>query len=69
MYFSGFLMIISTGIVSASLIVFLFGIFWIVIWQIVVPTEERLLIEKYGDAYREYMIRTPRWIGISKKQH
>jgi len=25
-------------------------------------SEERMCIEKYGDAYREYMERTPRWI-------
>jgi protein-S-isoprenylcysteine O-methyltransferase Ste14 len=30
--------------------------------------EERLCLEKYGDAYRDYMNRTPRWIGIPKSQ-
>lgn len=69
MYFSGFLMFISIAISCASWVVFLCGVLWIVIWQIVVPTEERLLIEKYGDDYREYMKRTPRWIGIPKRQH
>jgi len=28
--------------------------------------EERFYLKKYGDAYREYMNRTPRWIGIPK---
>jgi len=28
--------------------------------------EERLCLERFGDAYREYMNRTPRWIGIPK---
>ena len=68
-YFSGFLMFISIGISCASWVVFLCGVLWIVIWQIVVPSEERLLIAKYGDSYRDYMTRTPRWIGIPKKLH
>jgi len=69
MYLSAFLMFISVAISCASWIVFLCGALWIVIWQYVVPTEERLLIAKYGDAYRDYMTRTPRWIGIPKKLH
>jgi len=68
MYFSGFLMFISIAISCASWVVFLCGVLWIGLWQIVVPTEERILIEKYGDAYRKYAARTPRWIGIPKRQ-
>jgi protein-S-isoprenylcysteine O-methyltransferase Ste14 len=30
--------------------------------------EERWCLEKYGDAYREYMNRTPRWIGLPKSE-
>lgn len=66
MYFSGFLMFISVGIACSSWVFLLLGITWIVFWQMVVPTEERLLIEKYGDSYRDYRDRTPRWIGIPK---
>lgn len=66
MYFSGFLMIISVGISCASWVVMLLAIIWIVFWQIAVPAEERFLIEKYGVSYRDYMNRTPRWIGITK---
>jgi protein-S-isoprenylcysteine O-methyltransferase Ste14 len=44
----------------------LLAVAWIVLWCIVVPAEERFLLEKYGDAYREYMNKTPRWIGIPK---
>ena len=33
---------------------------------IAVPAEERFLLEQYGDAYREYKNRTPRWIRIPK---
>lgn len=65
-YLSAFLMYLGIGIACASWIVLLCAVLWIVFFHIVVPTEERFLIEKYGDAYREYMNRTPRWIGISK---
>jgi len=64
MYLSGFLMFISVAISCASWIVLLCAVLWIVFWHIVVPTEERSLIEKYGDSYREYMKRTPRWLGM-----
>jgi protein-S-isoprenylcysteine O-methyltransferase Ste14 len=68
-YLSGFLMYLSIAICCASWLVLFCAFLWIVFWQIVVPTEERLLIERYGDTYREYMNRTPRWIGILKSEN
>ena len=65
-YFSGFLINLSIGIICASWVIMLCAILWIVFFHIVVPTEERFLIGQYGDAYREYMNRTPIWIGIPK---
>ena len=29
--------------------------------------EERLCLEKYGNAYREYIKRTPRYIGVPRR--
>jgi protein-S-isoprenylcysteine O-methyltransferase Ste14 len=66
MYFSGFLMLIGVGISCASWVVLLLAAIWIVFWQIAVPEEEKFLIEKYGDNYRNYLKRTPRWIGLPK---
>lgn len=65
-YIGGFLLYLGIGIAGASWIFILFALAWIIIWIIVIPTEESSLLEKYGDAYREYMNRTPRWIGIPK---
>ena len=65
-YFSGFLINLSIGIICASWVIMLCAILWIVFFHIVVPTEERFLIVQHGNAYREYMDRTPRWIGIPK---
>ncbi len=67
-YLSGFLMYTGTGIACASWVVLLCAVLWIALWHIVVPFEERFLIEKHGDFYREYMNRTPRWIGIPKAE-
>ena len=67
-YLSGFLLYVGIGIACASWVVLLCAVLWIVFWHIVVPAEERFLLEKYGDAYREYMNRTPRWIGIPKSE-
>ena len=65
-YLSGFLMYLGIGIACASWIVILCALLWIVFFIIVVPAEEGFLLNKYGDAYQEYMNRTPRWIGMPK---
>jgi len=65
-YLSGFLMYVGIGIACVSWVLLLCAVLWIVLWHIVVPTEERFLQEKYGDSYREYVNTTPRWIGIPK---
>ncbi len=65
-YFGGFLLYLGIGIACASWVLLLCAVLWIVFWQIAVPAEERFLLEKYGDSYRKYMNKTPRWIGIPK---
>ena len=65
-YFGGFLIYLGIGIACASWVFLLLAVAWIVMWQIAVPAEERSLLEKYGDSYREYMSKTPRWMGIPK---
>ncbi|WP_455285053.1 methyltransferase family protein [[Eubacterium] cellulosolvens] len=67
MYLSGFLEYVGIGVACVSWVFLLCAAVWIVSWHILVPThEERVLLEKYGNAYREYMNRTPRWVGIPK---
>jgi protein-S-isoprenylcysteine O-methyltransferase Ste14 len=61
------LMFIGMGIASASWVFLLIAIvFSLDLIFIRVSQEERYCLEKYGDAYRDYMKRTPRWIGIPK---
>ena len=66
-YFGYFLACIGIGIACASWVFLLCALVWIVSWHFGVVEEELILLEKYGDAYREYINRTPRWIGFSKK--
>lgn len=68
MYFGMFLMYVGIGIACASWIFLLCAGVWIISWHIGVVNEERILLEKYGKAYREYMDRTSRWIGIPKSR-
>jgi len=67
-YLSMFLMYVGIGIACASWIYLLFGMIHIILANILVVYEERFCLTKYGDAYREYMNRTPRWIGIPKSE-
>ena len=68
MDFFGFLMMMGMGIACASWLFLLFAMIWIILSDRGAIAEERFCLEKYGDAYREYMNRTPRWIGIPKSQ-
>ena len=66
MYLTPFLIFIGVGIASASWIFLLLSVVYIVMPPLFIDAEERFCLEKYGDTYREYMRRTPRWIGIPK---
>ena len=57
---------LSVGIASASWIFLLATIIWAVLVKFSATDEECYCLEKYGDAYRDYMERTPRWIGLPK---
>jgi len=65
-YFSSFLQFAGMGIAGASWIILLCALLWIVFLNIAAYAEEDFLVQQYGDAYREYMNKTPRWIGIPK---
>jgi protein-S-isoprenylcysteine O-methyltransferase Ste14 len=67
-YFGFFLGCAGIGLASASWVFLLCALIWIVTWHFGVVEEERFCLERYGDAYREYMNRTPRWIGMPKSK-
>jgi protein-S-isoprenylcysteine O-methyltransferase Ste14 len=65
-YLGFFLAYFGVGIACASWVFLLCAFVWIVSWHFGVAEEEEVLLEKYGETYRQYMIRTPRWIGFPK---
>ncbi len=66
MYVTQALMFIGVGIATASWIFLLFTIVYTTLSIICASPEERFCLERYGDSYREYMNRTPRWLGMPK---
>jgi len=68
MYVTLPLIFIGTGIASASWLFLLLSIILIITHFYNAIPEERECLEAYGNAYREYMNRTPRWIGTPKSE-
>ena len=56
----------GVGIAAASWVFLLVSVVYMIMPLLWVYTEERHCLKFYGDAYREYMNRTPRWIGIPR---
>jgi protein-S-isoprenylcysteine O-methyltransferase Ste14 len=67
-YLGMLLVFIGIGIACASWLFLLLGAVAQILQNILLDAEERWCLEKYGDAYREYMNRTSRWIGIPKPE-
>ena len=66
MYVTSFLVFMGVGIASASWVFLLLSVLFIMLVSFFVVSEERFCLKYYGNTYREYMNRTPRWIGIPK---
>ena len=66
MYVTSTLFLVGVSLVSASWIFLLFPIIIIVGAVVFIGLEEQQCIAHYGNAYREYMKRTPRWLGLPK---
>jgi protein-S-isoprenylcysteine O-methyltransferase Ste14 len=66
MYITGFLADIGVGIACASWLFLLLTIVSIILTLYLVDIEERSLLEQYGNAYHDYINRTPRWLGTPK---
>jgi protein-S-isoprenylcysteine O-methyltransferase Ste14 len=58
--------LIGAGIASASWLFLLLSAILMVLSYFLAITEESATAQKFGDAYHEYMKRTPRWIGLPK---
>ena len=66
LYLASLLIYFSVGIASASWVFLLVFVVQSVSIRIAAVGEERFCLEKYGEAYREYIDKTPRWLGLPK---
>ena len=66
MYVTQFVMFVGVGIACASWVFLLFTAINTIFSLALVTSEEHHCLDKYGDAYRDYMNKTPRWIGLPK---
>ena len=66
MYLTAFVFFLGVSIATASWVFLLFTILLIAASFYFAPLEERSCLDKYGDAYREYMKKTPKYLGIPK---
>jgi len=69
LYLGMFVVYVGIGIASASWVYLLIALALLATYRtaFVIP-EERMCCERFGNSYREYMSRTPRWIGIPKSE-
>ncbi len=63
-YVALLLIYLSVSIASASWVFLLLTALLAIEVSLSVADEEHYCLGKYGNAYREYMNRTPRWIGV-----
>jgi protein-S-isoprenylcysteine O-methyltransferase Ste14 len=67
-YLGMFLIFIGISVVCASWVFLLATVALVTLIHISVVSEEQWCLEKYRNAYREYMNRTQRWIGLPKSE-
>jgi protein-S-isoprenylcysteine O-methyltransferase Ste14 len=66
MYIGLLTMQIGLGITCSSWLYLVLTVVLMILLNANLSGEERYCLYKYGDAYRQYMKKTPRWIGIPK---
>ena len=68
MQLSQVIIFLGVGIATASWVFLLLSAAYIIAPLLWIDAEERHCLKFYGDAYREYMNRTPRWLGLPKSR-
>jgi protein-S-isoprenylcysteine O-methyltransferase Ste14 len=61
-YLGAFIFLAALALLAANLLIILPTIALLTLLYAQLPEEERMLIERFGDKYRDYMKRTPRFI-------
>lgn len=68
-YLGAFTFIISLAFVAANWLLFLSALVVITLFYMQIGKEEAMLIDRFGDEYREYMRRTSRFIPKFRHEH
>jgi protein-S-isoprenylcysteine O-methyltransferase Ste14 len=68
LFFSSSVTFVGISVASASWIFLLVTVVIIVLQTSLAIAEEQGCLETYGDEYKEYLNRTPRWIGMPKSR-
>ena len=68
MYLCIVLIFTGTGIACVSWLFLLLTIIFTILSHILVRSEEHFCLNTYGQDYRDYLNRTPRWIGLPKNK-
>jgi protein-S-isoprenylcysteine O-methyltransferase Ste14 len=66
LYLASLLIYFGVGIASASWVFLLVFVVQSVSIRIAAVGEESFCLEKYGEAYHDYVDKTPRWLGLPK---
>lgn len=67
MYLGFFLIYVGTALAAASWLFLVLGLAIAILQNyFMIPPEERMCLEKFGDSYQAYMDKTPKWIGLPK---
>jgi protein-S-isoprenylcysteine O-methyltransferase Ste14 len=68
MYLSMFFVYLAVSIAAASWLFFLITVITFFLQRYQAKKEERQCCAQFGNAYREYIKRTPQWIGIPRTE-
>ncbi len=68
MYLATFCICLGSGIATVSWLFVLLSMIMALCFRQEALIEERFCLRRYGNAYQDYMKRTPRWIGVRKKR-
>jgi protein-S-isoprenylcysteine O-methyltransferase Ste14 len=67
MYVATVIFLIGVALSTASLVFLIFPVLFMIGAVVSADLEERQCLDRYGDDYRAYIEKTPRWIGLPKK--
>ena len=68
LYTSMIFIFVSVIIICLSWVFLILLVFLLLHLVIAVPAEEKYCLDKYGEDYRRYLEKTPRWIGLPRRR-